>query len=364
MAETNDKKKIERLSKQLEIANRKLANANHQREANERKYREAKLNEELSIREAEKYKNELARTRDRYQTLEQNLQINKLRNECAVDRASIMRLQATITEIETDPRKDLPIKVDDKRRLPKLRLELHRLKAKHESQSQLLENIEAQGNMNEAMNQAASRGDTIMVKRLLSRGVHVNVPDESGYTAFMYACGQGHLEVAELMITVGNATVNCDNVKKLTPLILATTNCHNTIVELLLKNGATVDQRDELDFTPLLIACDKNFTSCAKTLLEANANPNAVDRRGNTALHYSAVHGNDSLAKLLMEKGASNNMKNNEFMTAAGELKHLIPSIVYFTRYCQYLLSNDNVSLIAIARSRRHYNVVDAIANK
>ena len=318
MAETDDKKKIERLRKQLEIANRKLANANHQREANEKKYREAKLNEELSIKEAEKYKNELVRTRDRYQTLEQNLQINKLRNECAVDRVSIIKMQSVITELETDPRKDLPINVDDKRRLPKLKLELHRLKAKHDSQSQLLENIEAQGNMNEAMNQAASRGDAIMAKRLLSRGVHVNVPDEHGYTAFMYACGQGHLEIAELMITVGNATINGDNAK-LTPLILAAKNCHNDIIRLLLKHGASVDQRDELDFTPLLIACDKNSTSCAEILLEANANPNAVDRRGNSALHYSAIHGNDSLAELLMNNGSSITLKNNDFMTAAGK---------------------------------------------
>jgi ankyrin repeat protein len=128
-----------------------------------------------------------------------------------------------INEIENDPKKDLPVKVDAKQRLPKLKLELQRLKAKHESQSQLLESIEEMGDMNDVLRQAASRGDTTMTKRLLSRGVRVNMPDETGVTAFMYACGQGHTEIAELMISVDDAVVN-DTDAKLTPLILASTN--------------------------------------------------------------------------------------------------------------------------------------------
>ena len=103
-------------------------------------------------------------------------------------------------------------------------LELQRLKAKHESQSQLLESIEEMGDhMNDVLRQAAPREDMIMMKRLLSRGVRVNMPDETGVTAFMYACGQGHTEIAELMISVHDAIVK-DTDAKLTPLILASTN--------------------------------------------------------------------------------------------------------------------------------------------
>eukprot|EP00956_Cyclotella_meneghiniana_P019297 scaffold32961_cov70-Cyclotella_meneghiniana.AAC.8 len=107
-------RQIERLRKQLEIANRRIANSNHQREANEKKLLESKLNEELSRKKAEALKKELKKTRERYATLEHDLQVNKLRNECAADRASIIRLQATINEINSDPGRDLPIKVDNK----------------------------------------------------------------------------------------------------------------------------------------------------------------------------------------------------------------------------------------------------------
>ncbi|KAL3780575.1 hypothetical protein HJC23_004167 [Cyclotella cryptica] len=327
------KAQIEQFRKQLEIANREVAKADHQREENEKKILEAHIREQQSRQEAEKYKKELAKTRDRYHTLENDLQINKLGKECATDENKILTLQATINDIETDPRRDLPINVDDKRRLPKLKLELQRLKSKHDSQSQLLENIEAMGNMTEAMQQAACRGDKTTVKRLLSRGVHVNVPDETGYTAFMYACGKGHTDIAELMISVGDAAVN-DADSKVAPLILGTTNCHNEVVQLLLRHGAAVDHRDELACTPLLIACEKNSIECATTLLDAGANSNAVDKRGNTALHRCAIHGNADLAKLLMERGANETIKNYDFMTA-----------------------------VAIARSRRHFGVVDAIAH-
>lgn len=315
-------RQIERLSKQLETANRKIANSNHQTEANKKRLLEAKLNKELSRKEAEGLKKELSKTRERYATLEHDLQVNKLRNECAVNQASIINLQATINEINSDPGRDLPIKVDNKRRLPKLMLELQRLKSKHESQSQLLENVEAQGDMNLVMQEAASKGDKIMVKRLLARGIQINIPDESGYTAFMYACGQGgHAEIVDLMISVGDATVNdCNELSKATPLILAANNSHNDVIEMLLRHGAGVDQRDDLGCTPLLIACAKNSTNCAKTLLGAGANPNALDRRSNSALHHCAIHGNVEMAQLLMDKGANGLMKNNELMTAIGKL--------------------------------------------
>lgn len=316
--ETKLKTEVQRLRKQLEAANRKVANANHQKQASQKAAREAKLNEELARKESEKYKIELARTRDRYQTLEHDLQINKLRNECAADRASITQLQATINEIERDPRRDLPIKVDEKRRLPKLTVELQRLKAKYESQSQLLENIEQMGDMSEALRRAASNGDVIAVKRLLSRGVRVNVPDKTGYTAFMFACGRGHTEIVDLMLSVGDANVNDSN-SKVTPLILATTNSNNDTIQLLLRNGAAIDQRDELGCTPLLVACDKNLLECARTLLEAGADPNLADRRGNTPLHKCVYHGNHIIAKLLMKKGANATIKNNDLMSSVGK---------------------------------------------
>ena len=83
-----------KLTKQLEVASRKLTNANHQKQASQKAAHDAQLNETISKKETEKDKAELSKTRDRYQTLEQDLQINKLRNECAKDQTSILRLRA------------------------------------------------------------------------------------------------------------------------------------------------------------------------------------------------------------------------------------------------------------------------------
>ena len=328
------KQQIGILRKQLKDANRKIVNANHRSEAHEQYSKEARIREQQSRQEAEQYKNELARVQERYYCMEHDLKINKLRNECSVDRAKIGYMESIIRAIESDPNRNLPSNVDQKRKLPKLKMDLQRLRSKHESQSQLLENLEAMGNMNEAMRKAAARGDKIMVKRLLSRGVNVNIHDETGYSAFMYACGQGHTDIADLMMSVGEAAVN-DYDSKLTPLILAASKCHDDTVQLLIDHGAVVDQRDELKRTPFLIACENESVSCARILLKAGANANATDKRGNTGLHHCANHGNDELARLLIDYGVNSAVKNNDLMTA-----------------------------LSIARSRRHYKVVDAIANK
>ena len=325
---------ISRLQKQLEAANRKIANANHRSDAHEKHCKDVESREQQSRREAEQSRNELARMRERYHNMEQDLQINKLRNECSVNRANISSIGAMIQEIESDPSMNLPSRVDQKRKLPKMKLELQRLRSKHESQSQLLENLEAMGNLNEVMQKAAVRDDKLMVKRLLSRGVNVNIQDETGYSAFMYACGQGHSDTVGLMITSGGAAVN-DFDSKLTPLILAATNGHDDTIQILVDNGAAIDQRDELSRTPLLIACEKGNIGCARVLLKAGANANAMDKRGNTGLHHCAVHGNDEFARLLIDHGVNDAVKNNDLMTA-----------------------------LVIARSRRHFKVVDVIATK
>lgn len=209
-----------------------------------------------------------------------------------------------------------------------------RLKSKYESQAELLENLEEVGDMNEAMQRAAAIGDDTSAKRLLSRGVDVNVVDDSGYSAFMYCCGLGHLGIVELMITAGGANINNPDSKS-PPLILAANNGHFRVIKLLIEHGASVDQRDELDRTPLLIACEKDYMGCVQAFLTSGANPNVTDRRRNTGLHHSAINGKDCIARILMDHGMNSSLKNNDHMTA-----------------------------LTIARSRRHFKVVDAITKR
>lgn len=206
------------------------------------------------------------------------------------------------------------------------------MKSKYESEAALLENLEEVGDMNDAMRRAAAIGDETSAKRLLSRGVDVNLADDSGYSAFMYCCGQGHLGIAELMIVAGGANVD-DQDSKSPPLVLATNNAHVGIIRLLIEHGATVDRWDELARTPLLIACERSGGECARVLLSSGADPNATDRRGNTGLHHAAVSGDDGIARLLIDHGANQSIKNNDHMTA-----------------------------LAIARSRRHFKVVSVLA--
>lgn len=248
----------------------------------------------------------------------EDLKLNKLRNE-------IVRMEATLSEIESNRQSN-----KKRKELPRLKLVLQRLQSKYENQCQLLENLEEMSEMIIEMHRAAVEGDVTIVRRLLSRGVDPNKRDESGSTAFMYACDQGHVDIAKMMIEYG-ARVNDDSITS--PLILATAKCHVDIVKLLLEHGATVDQRDST--TPLLIACEKDSDTCVNALLHAGANPNRIDELGNTGLHYAAINGNHTIARLLMEYGANNVIHNKS-----------------------------NMNALSIARSHSHFQVVDELAKK
>lgn len=280
----------------------------------------------------------IAASRQRYNgAMESDVSKSKLRNEISMLRQQISTFESRVNEISTDPSGNMPSKANLRRRLPKLKVELQRLKSRHESQCELLENIEEMGNADEAMRRAASTGDETTVKRLLSRGVDVNRPDGTGYNAFFYCCGQGHVRIAEMMISNGEANVDySDPTSNTFPLLLAASKCQLGIVRLLLENEARADQRDGSGRTALLAACEKDCTGCVETLLSHKANPNMMDQlNGNTGLHHAATNGNDCMARLLVEHGASVSIRNRAGQTA-----------------------------LAIARSLRHFKVVDAISTK
>lgn len=96
-----------------------VANAAHRNE-------EAHASEQDSGGEAGEFTAEIARSRRLHRGLESDLKMNKLRHNCAELRSKIEALQAIVREISTDPNANLPINVDRRKQLPKLKLQLRR----------------------------------------------------------------------------------------------------------------------------------------------------------------------------------------------------------------------------------------------
>ena len=83
----------------------------------------------------------------------------------------------------------------------------------------------------------ASRGDVLEVERLIKSGADLNIRDNDGWTALIWASRWDRIEVVKLMIEAG-ANLNIRNNRGNTALILASSRNHPEVVKLLLENFA------------------------------------------------------------------------------------------------------------------------------
>lgn len=81
------------------------------------------------------------------------------------------------------------------------------------------------------------------------------------------------------------------------------------LMEILIANGADVDERDVHGYTPLHLAIQEGYTDMAKTLIAngADVNARAVSNGGNevTPLYLSIILGRRALETLLLGQGAN-----------------------------------------------------------
>jgi cytohesin len=84
---------------------------------------------------------------------------------------------------------------------------------------------------------------------------------------------------------------------------------------MLLRNGATLDVKDDNGLTPLHRASLFGEIDCVNLLLSEQANINTTSKDGNTPLLSAIFNGFTALAEVLIESGASLTKANNENMT-------------------------------------------------
>jgi len=155
---------------------------------------------------------------------------------------------------------------------------------------------------------------------------NVNFKNNDNYnnTVLIIASRNGRIEIAKLFIDAGakgvglsplptsfaqaqNIAVNLQNDKGETALMFASERGHTRIVKLLIEAGADVNIQDHINHTALMVASCNGHAKIIKILIEARADVNLYNVNGYTALTYATANGYTKIIKLLIENGAIKN---------------------------------------------------------
>ena len=105
----------------------------------------------------------------------------------------------------------------------------------------------------------------------------------------------------EKMIKAG-LSVNLKSAKGDTLLMLASYNNALKTVNMLLSNGARVDERNDREQTPLAGAAFKGHLEVVKALVNAGADVEATSGLGMTPYAFAVMFGRSETAKFLLSK--------------------------------------------------------------
>ena len=150
-----------------------------------------------------------------------------------------------------------------------------------------------------SIHESALNGDLSRISMLLEKGQDVNILDEQGRTALMYAAFNGHSAIIKKLLEK-NASVNLRDKEGRTALMMVSSGPYPEAVKLLLDNRAEINITDnEEHFTALMYAAAEGQMDNVKLLLSYKADPLLKDIDGDNAMTFAVKNGHTDIASLL-----------------------------------------------------------------
>ncbi|MFI5334808.1 MAG: ankyrin repeat domain-containing protein [Chlamydiales bacterium] len=157
------------------------------------------------------------------------------------------------------------------------------------------------------LHEACENGDLKTVKTLLQSRDALNLvstPDLKGVVPLLYACMNGHEEIAELLLDAG-ADVNSRDPAGGTAFYYACIAKSWNLARLLMDYKGDANLQGAMGFSPLIhVIEDENWV---EFLLENGADVNVIATDGSTALSRACADNNTRIVQLLLEQGARPN---------------------------------------------------------
>ena len=158
---------------------------------------------------------------------------------------------------------------------------------------------------NNAMHHAARTNNVELATFLLNRGMDIDAPGPTGYSALHVASGLGKLKMVSFLIGKGAKLSQYDSLSRGTPLEIAIIQGRARTVELLIRNGALrgVTSGTEAPLTALSRAASicPSHAKVVQAFIDAGADLNVKDSSGRPIFLALAARNND--VAMVLAKG-------------------------------------------------------------
>ncbi|MEL6778299.1 MAG: ankyrin repeat domain-containing protein [Cyanobacteria bacterium J06597_16] len=166
--------------------------------------------------------------------------------------------------------------------------------------------------LNEQLVSAAAEGRLPILRDLIAAGAAVNTVNDNGCSALSSASRAGRMSILETLLDA-QADPNLPEAdsqgNRCYPLMVAARSASSIhradILELLILQGANIDQADSQGRTAMMHAVEKGHLDAIATLINHNANLLLRDTAGQTALMQAKQHHNREIVQVLQQAEVS-----------------------------------------------------------
>ena len=168
----------------------------------------------------------------------------------------------------------------------------------------------------QTMLEAAERGDTAGVERLIDSGAPIDRADASGQTPLLLAVQNNHLAVATRLIDAG-ANINAQAANQDTPWLLAGALGRTAMLRHMLPKGPDFRIRNRFGGNALIPACERAHVDTVAFLVTTPIDVNHVNNLGWTCLLEIVILGDGGprhvdVTKLVLAAGANPNIADRD----------------------------------------------------
>ena len=155
-----------------------------------------------------------------------------------------------------------------------------------------------------ALGHASFKGHTDTVNTLLEKGAKVETRDNFGRTPLWVAATRGQTDIMRALVSAG-ADVNSQRNDGVSVLGSASWEGHTGIVNVLLETGAEVETRDNFGRTPLLMAADNGHVKVIDLLIGRGADVHGIAYNGLSPICIAATKGHKDAVMALVKHAAN-----------------------------------------------------------